>query len=106
MTRNAFGKGTLTYEGTVVSDALQEKILANALKSAGIDLSDSALPPGIKVKHAWTPDGRPVHFIYNFSAEPKTFAYRYENGTDLLSGKSVIKNQNLALAPWDVAIVR
>ena len=106
VTRNVYGKGILTYEGTVVSEAIQEKIVADTLKGAGIDLFDSTLPPGIKVKHAWTADGRPVHFFYNFSAEPKTFAYRYENGTDLLRGKSMAKDQNLTLAPWDLAIIR
>ena len=31
VTENQFGAGTLTYEGTLVSDAIQEKILARVL---------------------------------------------------------------------------
>jgi beta-galactosidase len=36
ITRNEFGQGVLTYEGTYLSDTLQEKVVAAALTEAGI----------------------------------------------------------------------
>jgi beta-galactosidase len=35
ITRNAFGKGTLTYEGTALSDPLQDRVLLSVLELAG-----------------------------------------------------------------------
>ena len=46
LTRNAFGKGTVTYEGTVLSDALQEKVVRDVLEQARVSLPDAALAGG------------------------------------------------------------
>ena len=46
VTRNSFGKGTFTYEGTVLSEALQESVMRDALAAAGVAMSDAALPAG------------------------------------------------------------
>ena len=37
LVRNAFGKGTVTYQGTVLSDALQGKVVSDVLKQAAIE---------------------------------------------------------------------
>jgi len=52
ITRNQFGKGSLTYEGTVLSGKLQEAILFGVLKEAGLSGPDQNLPPSVHVKHA------------------------------------------------------
>ena len=44
ITRNHFGEGTLTYEGTVLSQKLQEKVLLDVLKLAGLSGPDQQLP--------------------------------------------------------------
>jgi beta-galactosidase len=106
VTRNSFGKGAFTYEGTVLSDALQESVMRDALAAAGVPLLDAALPSAVKTKHATSADGRPLHFYYNFSGRAASFAYRYENGTDLLSGEPVAKDQKVKLAPRDLLIVK
>jgi beta-galactosidase len=106
VTRNSFGKGTFTYEGTVLSETIQENVMRGALAAAGVPLLDAALPGAIKTKHAISADGRPLHFYYNFSGRAESFAYRYENGTDILGGKPVVKDQKVALAPWDLLIVK
>lgn len=52
ITRNQYGSGTLTYEGTWVSDTLQKKIFLDVLERAGLTGPDQQLPPAIRVKHA------------------------------------------------------
>jgi len=106
VTRNAFGKGTLSYEGTYLSDALQEKVVLDTAKAAGVDLVDAALPAAVKTKHAVSAGGAPLHFFYNCSDKPQTFSYIYENGNDLLAGRAIAKGQKITLAPWDLAIVK
>jgi len=106
ITRNAFGKGALTYEGTVLSDELQAKVVRDTLADAGIPMQDSGLPPGIRTKHAIAADGRPLHFFYNFSGRTVIFAYGYETGADVLAGKPVAAGAKITLGPWDLLIVK
>jgi beta-galactosidase len=106
VTRNLFGKGALTYEGTFPSDALQERIVAQCLAEAGIAAVDAGLPAGVKAKHSVLADGAAVHAYFNFSPGRRDFVYGREDGRDILSGAAVRRNGRITLAPWDVAIVR
>ncbi len=106
ITRNSFGRGTLTYEGTYLSDRLQEKIVLDTLKTAGVLLTDASLPAPVKVKHGILQDGKAVHFYLNFSAAPQEFAYAYADGIELLYGKPATRSQMLTLPAWDAAIIK
>ena len=106
ITRNAFGKGSLTYEGTFLSDVLQEKVVAASLAEAGIGFADAALPPGVKAKHGFLADGAAVHAYFNFSAGKREFVYGREDGRDILTGAEVVRSGKVTLAPWDLIIVR
>jgi beta-galactosidase len=106
VTRNEFGKGVLTYEGTFLSDELQDRLVADCLAVAGIPAEDAGLPPGIKAKHARLADGAAVHAYFNFSASRREFVYGRAGGRDLLTGAPVEPKGRLVLAPWDCVIVR
>lgn len=105
ITRNSFGSGTFTYEGTVLSDALQEKVLLDVLQNAGLTGPDQKLPAAVRVKHGVTDRGQKLHYYFNYSSQPQTFDYAYGGGSDLLTQKAVGTSQKLTLQPWDVAIV-
>jgi len=105
ITRNRFGTGTLTYEGTVLSDALQSKVLFEVLRAAGLTGSDQALPPSVRVKHGTNHNGKTVHYYLNYSNESQTIVYAYKTGHDLLSNESVTPQQSVTLKPWDLVIV-
>ena len=51
VTENDFGSGTLLYEGTYLSDALESAVLKTALQQAGLGSSDQQLPAKIHVQH-------------------------------------------------------
>lgn len=80
--------------------------MRETLKLAGISLSDSLLPPPVKVKHAESAAGEPLHFYFNFSGQRQTFSYSYDDGNDILTGQPVKKAQKITLAPWDLIIVK
>jgi beta-galactosidase len=105
ITRNRYGNGVLTYEGTVVSDALQCEIVREVLKRAGLSGPDQNLPATVKVRHGHNGQGKLLHYYLNFSGEEQSFAYPYGNGSDLLTDTSVRERQLLTLKPWDLAIV-
>ena len=105
VTMNRFGQGSLTYEGTVLSDALQQKIVQTVLKDAGLAGQDQTLPAPVRVKHGTNRDGKLVHYYLNYSGDPQSFAYPYGGGEELLTKAAVNPLQEMALKPWGVAIV-
>ena len=105
ITQNRFGKGTVTYQGTVLSDALQQKVLEQVLDQAHLLGPDQKLAAGVRVKHGTGRAGKPFHYYFNFSATPRRVVYAYAGGTELLSNRPVAKGGALALDPWGVAIV-
>ncbi len=61
ITRNRYGNGVLTYEGTVVTDALQREIVHEVLKRAGLTGPDQNLPPTVKVRSQERSSRSPIH---------------------------------------------
>jgi beta-galactosidase len=86
ITENHFGKGMLTYEASVLSDTLQQKVLERVLEQAQLTGPDQKLPATVKVKHGIGRASQPIHYYFNFSAEPQRIVYPYAAGRELLSG--------------------
>ena len=105
VTRNQYGSGDLTYEGTWPSDEVQKAIVMEVLGRAGVTGPDQQLPAAVRVKSGINDLGRRVHYYLNYSGGALTFTYTYAPGTDLLTGKSVGANQRVQIGPWDVVIV-
>ena len=105
VTENHFGRGIVTYEGTVLSGQLQQKVLERVLGQARLMGPDQRLPAAVRVKHGIGRDGRAMHYYFNFSSVPQHFAYTYTAGTELLSNAKVAAGGTLTLEPWGVAIV-
>jgi beta-galactosidase len=106
VTLNRFGSGTLTYEGTIVSDRLQQAIVLDALADAGLTGPDQQPPVSVRVKHGLGRDGRNLHYYLNYSSQPATLTYAYAAGRDLLTGNLLAPGQRVEVAPWDLIIVK
>jgi beta-galactosidase len=104
ITRNAFGRGSVTFQGTVLTDTLQQKLLLDVLTKAGLASPDQQLPPAVKVKHG-SIGAKRLHYFLNYSGTSQQFNYAYGSGTEILSARPVTKSQAISLAPWDLAIV-
>ena len=105
ITRNQYGTGMLTYEGTVVTDTLQREIIRDVLKRAGLTGPDQNLSRSVRVRHGRNAQGKLLHYYLNFSGEEQPVSYAYGNGLDLLTGASLRQGHTLKLKPWDLAIV-
>ncbi len=105
ITENQFGSGSLTYEGTYLTDTLQKDILLGVLKEAGLAGADQSLPGPVRVKHGVNGMGKKVHYFLNYSSDDQAVAYSYPAGNDLTTGAAVINGQNFQLKAWDLAIV-
>src|SRR5271156_6470793 len=105
ITENQFGSGSLTYEGTFLSDALQKAVVEQVLKEASLTGPDQQLPPPAHVKHGVNRQGKQLHYYLNYSSSEQIFTYPYKEGTDLLTSNSITASGKITLQPWDVAIV-
>ena len=105
ITINNFGSGTLLYEGTAVSDGIQEKILLEGLDRAGIRTVDQDLHWPLVTKSGINDAGKTVHYYYNYTSQASSLIYPHKAGTELVAGKAVAQGSSLEIGPWDVLIV-
>lgn len=105
ITRNKFGKGTLTYEATSVTDELQREIIRDILKTEGLTGPDQNLPQPVKIRHGRNSRGQLLHYYLNFSGSEQDFSYPYRSGIDLLTNNTVANGSTLRLRPWDLAVI-
>ena len=106
ITENQYGKGTLTYEGTALSDALQKALILDQLRAAKLTGPDQALPAAVRVKHGVANDGAKLHYYLNYSSKPASLTYSYAAGIDLLNEHTVHPGETLSVGPWDLLLVR
>ena len=105
VTENEFGKGTLIYEGTYLSAALQKELFTKVLREAGLFGSEQQQPASVHTRSGINRAGKQVHYYFNYSGQTAEAAYNHGTGIDLLTGKSVPAGSKIALDPWAVAIV-
>jgi len=105
ISRNRFGEGTLTYEGTVLSDGLQRAVILDVLELAGLTGPDQELPAAIRIRGGVGASGKAQRYYLNYSGTEQSFVYPYASGRDLLTGRIVAEGEEVALAPWDLVIV-
>ena len=105
VTINEYGKGALLYEGSVLSDQIQAKIIKEAVGRAGISNPDHQTSWPLIAKSGINDDGKAVHFYYNYSSGPLEFAYPHAGGMELVTEKKVQSGETLSIAPWDVIII-
>jgi beta-galactosidase len=105
ITENDFGAGSLLYEGTYLSDALQTAVLRREIELLGLAGADQQLPAAVHVQHGINRIGKHLHYYFNYSGADVKVPYTHGAGTSLLDGRPVSKGDALTLAPWDLAIV-
>ncbi len=105
VTRNDYGKGSVTYIGFMPGDRLLEKILEGALDRANLLGPDQQLRFPLVVKSGINQSGNTLHYYFNYSPESKTVTYPHNPGTELLSGGGVKTDAAMEMAPWGVKII-
>ncbi len=105
ITINDFGKGSLLYQGTLLSDQIQTRIVKEALDRAGISSPDFSLSWPLIVKSGTNDAGKEVHFYYNYSSEEQELTYPHPSGIELFSETSVGRGSSFSIEPWGVRII-
>jgi len=105
ITRNRYGTGTLTYEASMVTDALQRAIIRDTLSRAGVASVDQNLPGTVRVRHGVNNRGKRIRYYFNFSSRQEGFAYAHAKAFELLKECEVETGAHVMLPPWGVAIL-
>jgi beta-galactosidase len=105
VTINDFGKGTLLYEGTVLSDQIQTRIIKEAVERAGISNPDHQYAWPLIAKTGKNDDGNMVHFYYNYSSKPLDLKYPHPSGKELVTDEVVAKGVQVVIEPWGVVVI-
>jgi beta-galactosidase len=105
VTQNQFGKGSLTYQGTMLSDEMQLKLFKTILSESGPFSPNEEVVFPVVVKSGRNNLNKQIHYFLNYSGVEKTVKYNFEDGQNLLSEKLISKGSLIRLKPWDLAIV-
>ena len=97
---------TATGDPSGYAHALQQAIILNELRNAGLASTDQQLPASVRLKHGIGRDGRNLHYYLNYSSQPATITYTSMAGTDLLTGRSIAQGAQATIGPWDLIIVK
>jgi beta-galactosidase len=105
ITRNAYGRGEVTYVGFMPSDVQIEKIMEEAVRRAGLWGRQQDVHFPLILRSGILANGHLVHYVLNYSAAPVSITYTFTAGEDLLSNKPVPQGGAISLPAWGVAIV-
>ncbi|MEO6979936.1 MAG: beta-galactosidase [Mucilaginibacter sp.] len=105
ITQNSYGKGQATYIGCMTSDAVNEKIMENVVRLAGLWGADQELKFPLVVKSGINQQGKVIHYYFNYAPTLATFIYPHKNGTELLKNVPVVSQRSIELPAWGVKII-
>jgi beta-galactosidase len=105
ITENKFGKGSFIYEGCLVSDEIQSKIILNKALEIGITDKENQLAYPLVFKYGTNDQGKTVRYYLNYSNKEQSVTYSYAKGVDLLNNKNLKKGDIFILKPWDLLVV-
>lgn len=105
ITKNRYGKGTATYIGCMISAAIMDRVLEQAVKEADLWGADQELSFPLITRSGINENGRVVHYYLNYSDHPASITYPHQEGWELVTDKEVSSRQVMPVAPWGVLIV-
>lgn len=102
---NKFGKGSFIYEGSLLSDEIQSKIILNKALEIGLIDKENQLTYPLVMKFGINDKGKTIRYYLNYSNKEQSFVCTYIKGIDLLKNEILNKGRSLKLKPLDILIV-
>jgi beta-galactosidase len=105
ITENKYGKGSFIYEGCLLTDEIQEKIVSQKAVEIGLISKERNISYPVVMKYGTNDQGKIIRYYLNYSNKEVQVVYDYPKGTNLLSDNIVTKGGRVVLKPWDVVII-
>ena len=90
--------------GTVPSTDLLYQLIARAADRKGIATVERQYQFPIVLRSGINAKGGKLHYLFNYSYEPKTVAYPYPASRSLLDSQKLTQGQDITIEPWGVVI--
>lgn len=98
-----WGRGRVTYVGTLPDSASAKSIAAWVLEASGITPRGAGLPESVRVTGARSPRGERLTFVSNWSSAAQSVDDPSIAGVDLVSGETV--ERHVDLGAWDIRVI-
>ncbi|NKJ02634.1 beta-galactosidase [Novosphingobium sp. SG707] len=102
ITRNAWGKGQVTYVGFMPGDETIAALLKDEVAQAGVGAEQVQFP--LILRQGVLSNGHKVRYVLNYSPTPTTYAIPAASA-ELLSQRKYGAGQKLELGAWGVGIL-
>lgn len=104
VTTHTYGKGRVTYCGTLPNSTLGKAIAKYTLEQANIEIPTN-LPSTVRLVKATAKSGEKLLFFTNWSWNSQLLPTIASGGHDLFSDQPVDDNTQLTIGSWDVKII-
>jgi len=105
VTENRYGKGSFIYEGCLVTDEIQEKIVSKKAVEIGLTTKEKNITYPVVMKFGTNDQGKIIRYYLNYSNKEVQVVYDYSKGTNLFSNTLISKGGRIVLKPWDIGII-
>jgi len=105
VTSNKYGNGTATYIGCMLTDTLVKRILETEIANAGMKGPDQQISFPLITKKGINETGKTIHYYFNYSANPISFIYPYNDGKELIQNQEIKKNTFQTMEAWGIKII-
>lgn len=102
ITRNAWGRGQVTYVGFMPSDEIIAALLKEEAAQAGVVVDQVQFP--LILRQGMLNNGHTVRYVLNYSATPATYTIPAVS-TELLTARAYGAGHKLELGAWGVGIL-
>lgn len=100
-----FGKGRVTYCGTLPNAVLGKRLAEWVMQRAGMQLPFADMPVSVHVSSAQSQTGKKLWFFSNWSWEQQQLEAVQLSGYELFSSEQFKDGDALALGAWDVKVI-
>lgn len=105
VTKNAYGEGKAFYIGCYLEKEQLKEILLEAGKDAGIERICGETVWPVTVRNGVNADGKRMSYLLNYQDGKGNAACPYECASDLLTGRTYQKGEEIELKEWDIVIL-
>jgi len=99
-----YGKGRITYCGTLPSAELALTLAQWVMQEARVEAVGAELAPSVRAHHARTRKGEKLTFYTNWSWTPHRVSPILPGGRDLMTNEPITSEMPIELGPWDVKV--
>ncbi len=105
ITSQAFGRGRVTYLGTLPNPALGRSLASWVMAQAALQSRIANLPEAVRATTARNRDGERLWFLTNWSYTQQNLPELPIDGADLFNDAPIRRGEAITLEPWDARIL-